>query len=168
MAEHRVYLASCGLFLAIGDGVGRASAWFERRGLRRWVSRVAIGLVLVSYLGLTITRNQMWSSPVSLWGEAVDLAPEHFRPRLLLGEALEDAGRRSEAADEYRTAIQLQPGDPTGHIKLGQLLARTGQIQAAREQFQLVLAADPQNEHAHQSLAMLDRLPTQNGKGPQP
>jgi protein O-mannosyl-transferase len=168
MAEHRVYLASCGLFLAIGDAVGRSSAWFERLGLRPWVPRVAIGLVLVSCLGLTVTRNQVWSSPVSLWGEAVDLAPEHFRPRLLLGEALEDSGRRSEAADEYRTAIRLQPSDPTGHIKLGQLLARTGQIQAAREQFQLVLAADPQNEHAHQSLAMLDRLPSRSGKGPQP
>jgi protein O-mannosyl-transferase len=159
MAEHRVYLASCGLFLAIGDAAGRATSWIDRLGTRvRVLPRAVIGLTLLSYLGLTITRNQIWSSPVTLWGEAVDLAPAHFRPRLLLGEALEDVGRRSEAAEEYRRAIQLQPAEPTGHIKLGQLLARTGQVQEAREQFQLVLASDPHNEHAHQSLAMLDQL----------
>ena len=33
----------------------------------------------------------------------------------------------------------------------------------AREQFQLVLASDPHNQHAHQSLAMLDQLAIDSG-----
>ena len=32
MAEHRVYLASCGLFFAAGDGIGRLRAWAGRTG----------------------------------------------------------------------------------------------------------------------------------------
>ena len=47
-------------------------------------------------------RNRVWASPVTLWGESVDLAPGHYRPRLLLGEALQNEGRRDEAVVQFR------------------------------------------------------------------
>ena len=54
MAEHRVYLASCGLFFAIGDAAGRATSWIDRLGTRLWVlPRAVIGLTLLSCLGVT-------------------------------------------------------------------------------------------------------------------
>ena len=69
----------------------------------------------------TWLRNTVWASPVTLWRESVDLAPAHYRPRLLLGEALEDEGRRDEAIEEYKTAIRLRPGEPSGYVRLGPL-----------------------------------------------
>lgn len=158
MAEHRVYLASCGFFIAAGDAAARLAVWLEGVGHMRRLATAAFAVVLLAAGALTITRNRVWSNPIVLWGEAVDKAPEHYRPRLLLGEALEDAGRRPEAIDEYRTAIALRPSVADGYLKLGQLLARTGQLDAAREQFRQAVRVDPGNRDVRQSMAVLDRM----------
>jgi Flp pilus assembly protein TadD len=117
--------------------------------------------VLLAYAALTITRNEIWKSPVTLWGESVDLAPRHYRPRLLLGEALEDVGRSDEAATEYNTAIELRPSEPTGYVKLGQLMANRGRFREARQHFREALRVAPNNEDARRSLVVLDQMTLQ-------
>ena len=158
MAEHRVYAASCGFFLAAGEAI----AWLDERlatiGRTRLIGRMAFLVVLLSLAMLTITRNRVWASPVTLWGEAVDLAPDHYRPRLMLGEALEDAGRRAEAEDQYRKAITLRPDDVASLVKYGQFLAKSGRVDEARRHFTEALRLAPTDKDAQQSLAVLDRM----------
>ncbi len=164
MAEHRVYLASAGLFLAAGDGVAWLGAWAARISARaRPLVPVVLTLLLLSFSAETMLRNAMWRSPVALWQESVTLAPAHYRPRLLLGEALQDEGRRAEAAEEYKTAVRLRPSDPTGYVKLGRLLAESGQLQDARRQFKAALAVDPRYAPALESLKILDALESKPG-----
>jgi Flp pilus assembly protein TadD len=98
----------------------------------------------------------VWANPVTLMRESVDLAPRHNRPRLLLGEALQDAGRRADAVEEFRTAIRLRPGDPTGYVKLGRCLAEMGRLSEARSALVEALRVDPRNAGAAQSIRMLD------------
>jgi len=144
MAEHRVYLASAGLFLAAGGGVGQLRAWSARVGGRARLLVPALLVLVLVPLGIdTLIRNTVWASPVALWQEAVDLAPRHFRPRLLLGEALQDAGRRDEAVAEYRTAIELRPAEHTGYVKLGQCLIDMGRWDEATAAFARLQALDP-------------------------
>ena len=100
-------------------------------------------MVLLSFAAETVARNAMWASPVTLWQESVDLAPGHFRPRLLLGEALEDAGRRDEAIEQYQTAIRLRPAEPTGYVKLGRCLADVGRLDEATATFRRLQTLDP-------------------------
>jgi tetratricopeptide (TPR) repeat protein len=153
MAEHRVYLASAGLFLAAGAGIGRLRAWSARVGGRaRWLVSALLCLLLVSLAIDTVVRNAIWSSPVALWREAVDLAPGHFRPRLLLGEALQDAGRLDEAVAEYRTAIELRPTDETGYVKLGQCLIDMGQWDEATAAFVRLQTLEPRSVPAAMGL----------------
>jgi Flp pilus assembly protein TadD len=153
MAEHRVYLASAGLFLAAGAGIGQLRAWSERVGGRaRFLVPTILVLVLTSFAIDTVIRNTIWASPVALWREAVDLAPGHFRPRLLLGEALQDAGRRDEAVAEYRTAIELRPADETGYVKLGQCLIDMGRWNEATDAFARLQALNPQSVPAAMGL----------------
>lgn len=164
MAEHRVYLASCGLFLAAGDGIGWLGAWAGRASARaRPLVPAVLALILLSFGAETLLRNAMWRSPVALWRESVDLAPAHYRPRLLLGEALQDEGRRAEAAEEFRTAVRLRPAEPTGYVKLGRLLAEMGELHEARQQLLAALKVDPRNVSARQSLAILDAMESQSG-----
>jgi hypothetical protein len=164
MAEHRVYLASCGLFLAAGAGFSQLDAWAGRLHPRaRPLAPVILMLILLSFSADTLLRNAMWRSPVALWRESVELAPMHYRPRLLLGEALQDEGRRAEAAEQYRTAIRLRPAEPTGHVKLGRLLAELGRTSAARQQFNEALEVAPRDPAALQSIAVLDRLEAKPG-----
>jgi tetratricopeptide (TPR) repeat protein len=158
MAEHRVYLAACGLFLAAGEALTRLDRWAAgARVPLRHVAPVALALLIVSFGADTLVRNAVWHSPVALWRESVDLAPTHYRPRLMLGEALQDEGRQIEAAGEYRVAIQLRPADVTGRLKLGALLAVMGQFDEARHELLAVTALDPNNATARQALAILNQ-----------
>jgi hypothetical protein len=159
MAEHRVYLASAGFFLAAGIGISHADAWLQRAGHRmRWAGGAMMAVVIVSLSAMTLLRNAVWADPVALWQESVDLAPAHYRPRLLLGEALEDAGRRVEAIEQYRTAIRLQPADPDGYMKLGLALAAAGRLAEARQILLQALEVDPADERARKALGLLDQI----------
>jgi tetratricopeptide (TPR) repeat protein len=144
MAEHRVYLASCGLFLAAGSVGG---AWLERLGrasvLLRSLTRAAVAVAILSLGARTVLRNAVWSDPVGLWREAADRAPESVLPRTVLGETLHDAGRHAEAVEAYRTALRLRPDEPLGYLKLGICLAETGRLDEARETFEQLRARQP-------------------------
>jgi tetratricopeptide (TPR) repeat protein len=159
MAEHRVYLASCGLFIAAGAGIGRLDAWAARAGARaRPLVPVMLTVVVLSFGVDTLARNAVWASPVALWRESVDLAPTHYRPHLLLGEALQDEGRRDDAIAEYRTAIRLRPADATGHTKLGAILVTSGRAAEARQEFVTATELEPRDETARRALQFLDRM----------
>jgi len=160
MAEHRVYLASCGAFLALGAAIGWLAQWLAGQSAwLRLLSRAAFAIVMLSFGVQTVLRNAVWSDPVGLWRESVNLAPTHYRPRLLLGEALADEGRRSEAIEEFETAVRLRPTDPTGHVKLGESLADMGNLEAARRHFLEALRVDPQNASARAALTVLEKMP---------
>jgi Flp pilus assembly protein TadD len=108
-------------------------------------------------------RNAVWADPVTLWRESVDLAPRHYRPRLLLGEALQDVGRRKEAVEQYQAVIQLRPGEPMGYVKMGQYLAEIGQWAEARQQFLKAIELDPQSRSARDSLTVLNNVESRLG-----
>jgi hypothetical protein len=157
MAEHRIYLASCGAFLLAGAAASHLSRWLTDTGSRlRILSHAAVVTTLVALGAQTIARNTVWASPVTLWQESVNKAPTHYRPRLLLGEALLDTGRVDEAIVQFRTAVNLRPQEPTGYVKLGVILAETGRQDEARRYFLEALAVDPNNASARRSLSLLD------------
>src|SRR5439155_1359174 len=50
MAEHRIYLASCGAFLTLGTAIGRLSEWLARGSAwLRVLARAAFAIVVVSF-----------------------------------------------------------------------------------------------------------------------
>jgi hypothetical protein len=157
MAEHRVYLASAGFFLAVGGGLAIVADYAAQRG--PVVAAAAAGaliLVLGAYGAETLVRNATWRDPVALWRESVELAPNHYWPRLALGEALLDAGRRSDAIEQFATAIQLRPSEPRGYVKLAQSYVESGRFNEARAQLARALELDPENEAARRMLSMLE------------
>jgi hypothetical protein len=159
MTEHRVYLASLGLFLAAGAGMEAIANWFaaQPRGIRVG-ALAALAAVVVSFAAETRQRNAVWSDPVGLWRESTELAPRHPRPRLLLAESLQDAGRWHEAIEQGRIAVDLRPGDPVAHVALGRSLAFGGKLKEARRHFDEAIALDPKNTSAQRAVAVLDDL----------
>jgi Flp pilus assembly protein TadD len=136
MAEHRVYVASMGLFLAAGAAVGSlVGVLYVRRAALRWLVYGLAGVTAASLAVRTVIRNITWSSPVLLWSEAARAAPDHWFPTLLLGEALHRAGRRDEAMHAYRRAIELRPEEASAYQKLALALAETGRYEDARTVF---------------------------------
>lgn len=159
MAEHRVYTASVGLFLAIGLAVG----WLlprlsELRPTTMRVVQVALIVWLAILGGRTMLRNMQWSDPIAVWTQAVNLAPDHWVPQLLLGEELQRANRCDEAVDRFRTAIRLYPDETTGYRKLGGCLIQLGRFDDARTTFQRLRDHTPESVHATNGLGVLALL----------
>jgi protein O-mannosyl-transferase len=164
MTEHRVYLASCGFFLTAGDAIGWLRAHMEDfSALIRRGAAILLALVIAAFAAETVKRNAVWADPIKLWGESVDLAPEHYRPRLLLGEALVDAGRGEEAVEQFQTAIRLRPTEPTGYVKLGEYLALAGRWREARLYLLKAMEIDPHNASARQALTAVDSMVARPG-----
>ena len=69
-------------------------------------------------------------------------------------------GRYQTAADFYRGALKRSPGDLNAAVGLGMALGKQSKLDAADEQFDKVLAKDPDNAGAHagKAMVMLSRL----------
>ncbi len=179
MAEHRVYLASMGVFLiaalglalgAQGTSRGRTTEIAtERAGERREARRAppiqrnawrvgVLGVTLAVLGWLTVARTHVWASPVSLWADAARAAPGAWEPHYQLGDALRESGRCAEAIEQYRIVARLRPAHRDAYNNLGICLAETRQVGAAREAFGRALAIDPSFARAHNNLGGLALL----------
>lgn len=83
---------------------------------------------------------------------AVKLAPDDERAKTNLGLALAASGRQQEALE----LLSRSTGDAVGHANLGYLLAATGQLDLARQQYETALALRPDLKLAQKALAQLD------------
>jgi tetratricopeptide (TPR) repeat protein len=159
MAEHRVYLASCGVFLAIAAAVD--AAWLQLPSLRS-ISRivVAAGLIVVisALAGRTVLRNALWSNPVMVWLEASERAPRDWLPYLLLGEELHRREAHDQAASAFRRVVQLRPEEVSAYGKLGVCLSEQGQLDDAAAAFGKMKALDAQSAEASNGLALVALL----------
>ena len=117
--ERQLYLASWGLFMALAAG---ADLLREKRGAR-WPTAVAALLVIA--LGvLTVSRNMVYRSEVTLWEDTVRKSPEKARTWNNLGYAYDQAGRFHDAETAYLRALRIDPGYGLARGKLKALKAR--------------------------------------------
>lgn len=140
MAEHRLYLALAAPLVV-------ACAWtrcaLQRKAyLRGWGGFVAAALV-VALGAATVARNRVYASEQDLWADTVAKRPANPRAHYNLGRAFREAGRRDEAAAEFRRTLELQPNHAFAHFQLGALALEAGRPAEAIPSFEAALAADP-------------------------
>jgi tetratricopeptide (TPR) repeat protein len=118
--ERQLYLASWGLFLALGAGVDRLR---ERVGPRR--VDAAVGVLVIALGVLTVSRNRVYRSEVALWEDTAGKSPGKARVHNNLGYAYELGGRVRDAEAAYIRALSLDPGYGRARENLARL-ARDG------------------------------------------
>jgi Flp pilus assembly protein TadD len=162
MAEHRVYLASGGLFLVLAAVASFAS---ESARLRRpqMTHTVALGAACLVLGALTMARNQVWSSPEKLWREATVHAAGMWEPHYALGDALRASGNCSDAVAEYEAVIRLRPHHRDAHTNLGICLAQSNRLVEAEAAFRRALEVDPAFARGYTNLAALALTAGENG-----
>ncbi|MGQ0736694.1 MAG: tetratricopeptide repeat protein, partial [Acidobacteriota bacterium] len=157
MAEHRVYLASCGFFMSVA-----AFAWLgvEAAGSVRPVRfRVAAGalvVVLAVLTSMTVARNRVWSHPVSLWADASRKAPTTWIAHYGLGEAYRAEGDCAAAAGPYQRAIEIRPDNPAAYVGWAACLMAEGRHDDAQEQLRLAVYRAPGDLTARLALAAVE------------
>ncbi len=157
MAEHRVYVASCGLFLLAGMGFALLVAAAPGPGVRA-LCFAALAAVLAALLAATVLRNRVWADPGALWRDAAKKAPLTWAPFYALGDALREQGDCAAAIPAYRRAMELLPQEPRARMNLGICLAETRRYAEARQAFEDALRADPGSVQAEDNLGRLALL----------
>lgn len=115
--DRQLYLASIGVFFAVGVGVQD----LMRRAHHRWLAGAIAGLVLLGLGIATIQRNQVYGSAVAFCEDALMKSPGKPRVANNLGYAYQQAGRLAQAKLAYQQAIELDPGYWKARINLDAL-----------------------------------------------
>jgi tetratricopeptide (TPR) repeat protein len=155
MAEHRVYLATAGAFLALGAFVENLA----RQPLtmaRRRIVLAGTAAVVVVLTGLTVARNRVWADPVQLWGDASEKAPLTWGARYGLAEAYRAAGNQAAAVDAYQQAIALRPGLADAYLGLAGTWLDMGEPIKASETLRLAILRLPGDPLLKTKLAMVE------------
>jgi tetratricopeptide (TPR) repeat protein len=160
MAEHRLYLAAAGAFLAAAAAVGQLTTWARRRDylVSLLVRRAVLAGVLTVLAAATVARNQVWVDPVRLWQDAAAKAPGVWLPPYALGDVLRLRGNCAAAVPEYREALRLAPDEPFVYPNLATCLMATGRLDEAEAVLVVALRLDPDLVRAHTNLGVLARL----------
>jgi protein O-mannosyl-transferase len=121
VADRYMYLAAVGLFLACLLLLERA----------RSAALPISAVLLLAWAGLTLQRNRVWQSSITLWQDSIAKEPDNVLARNSLGLALRLAGREAEAGPHFEHAYSLAPGDGHTRLNLASHLQNTGRYDAA-------------------------------------
>ncbi|MBP7528724.1 MAG: tetratricopeptide repeat protein [Syntrophorhabdaceae bacterium] len=106
ISDRHFYQAGWGILLVVSV----AMTWLVfrlRGGVRAFA---ALGLCLAIVLGgCTVARNRAYHSEIALWEDTVLKSPQNPRAFNNLGYAYYLEGRKEEARDAYRCALQIDP-----------------------------------------------------------
>jgi protein O-mannosyl-transferase len=159
MAEHRVYLASAGIFIAVAGMAAYAVSVARPKAASLSGKYIAAAAALITVLSvLTLMRNRVWESPIALWAEAVVHAEGMWEPHYALADALRDTGNYAAAVPEYRKVVELSPAHRDAYVNLGICLAQTGHLDDAARAFRQALAIDPKFVRGYTNLGALALL----------
>lgn len=149
--EHRLYLPFVGACVAASGGffllIERYRSAFAFR-----LSVVVAVLIGFTLSAATYRRNQVWSSSVTLWQDAVRKSPGKVRPYNNLGASLNDAGRVAEAIPVLSAAIKVKPDHSEAYYNLGRSFLLTGRNIEAAEMMLVATRLKPDYYDAYVNL----------------
>ncbi len=108
--EHRNYLPSTFIFLAVAAGIRRTMDYFRYRSrVVVWSLWVFVPLLIIGLGTGTYVRNQAWQSEKTLWEDAAEKAPGESRPyHMLAAKYYQRIGDFDTAMRLYRLSLNLR------------------------------------------------------------
>jgi tetratricopeptide (TPR) repeat protein len=139
-AEHRVYLASAGIFILL-------ACWMTEV-TRRWGETQSLKIILifcVFALGImTLKRNAVWQSELSLWQDTYQKSPHKLRPLINLARAHSMEGNTDKAIKYYQDSLVEGPAVFATNYNLGDLYLTKGLVDDALRHFFLASRIEPE------------------------
>jgi Flp pilus assembly protein TadD len=151
IAEHRMYLALAPVMVALVLGV---RAGVRRLGFPPLGTAVVLVPVALLFCAMTIARNRTYATEVGLWSDTVAKAPGNPYSRNNLGIALSTAGRKAEAVDAFRGALEIDPSYAGARDNLGLALDESGKPEEAVQEYLKAVAVDPTLEEVRINLGI--------------
>lgn len=147
IVEHRMYL-SLAVVLVLILHTGHSA--MSRSGFA-----TAVLLGATGFGGLTLERNAVYRSELSLWTDTVVKRPANQVAHAMLAEAHFESGRLDSAQIHYETAVKIDPTFFVAHERLAELLLRRGRLKEAADHFDQALRLRPDFADAHNNYGIL-------------
>ena len=152
-AEHRTYLASAGIFILLAYGGSEVT---RKLGKTQPLKFFHIFCVLVGILGvLTMKRNTVWQSELSLWQDTYQKSPHKSRPLANLARAHSLLGDTEKGIKYYQEALLKEPLIFAANYNLGDLYMKKGLVPDAIRHFRLASRVRPE---IHETFARLGEI----------
>ncbi len=156
--EHRVYLASWGLFLPAA-----AAAVLAQRRLapgRRGTVALAVGsLAICAVLGTALHRRAaVWATSLALWSDVVAKSPDKVRGHMNLAGALVELQRYDEAISVLQELRTMAPEGPALGANLAIAYLESGHVEEAESEAAQVARRWPDYAPAQHTLGQLASL----------
>ncbi|MBI3620658.1 MAG: tetratricopeptide repeat protein [Nitrospirae bacterium] len=150
VANHFVYLACIGMFVAIAVTVER---FVKGDPMRRWMAIGVLCIVLAGFVVLIRAQLPVWRDPLSFWGYLAMHNPRSETVHNNLGNAYFRGNRLEEAADHYRMALRINPDSGLAHMNLGLVFQQQGRVAAAIDEYLQSIRSQPSDWLSHYNLA---------------
>lgn len=116
--------------------------------------KATAALCIISTAAGSYLRNAVWDNPVSLWTDVVSKSPGKGRDHYNLGFALAMIEDYSDAEQELKKAIELEP-TYLSHSNLASVYYLQDRIEEAEVHYLLALRYNPSHPQLHYNLGIL-------------
>jgi tetratricopeptide (TPR) repeat protein len=151
MADRYTYIPLIGLFVIIAFG---ATELLEERPFGKIVLGVLAGISLSACVVVTSHQLKYWKDGLSLFGHALAVTKDNYVMHSNYAIALNECGRRDEAASHFAEALRLIPELPEIRNNYGNALREMGKLDEAIAQYKIVIKLAPDFKLARYDLGL--------------
>ena len=126
------------------------------RNRRGW-ALAGLGIILACYLLIIQQRGRVWQSPLRLYQDAFQQAPDLPRVAGELANEYAREGRDDQAVKYYMLSDQLRTGEPATVFNLGAIYMDLGKLDLAEKYLQQAVSLDPNDAEARVNLGTVYR-----------
>ncbi len=139
-ADRYTYLPQIGLYILLTWGaVELCRSWrHQRAGLGAAAAVILAGLMAGAYV-----QTGYWKNSIPLWSHTLACTSENLMAHYNFGYALAGQGRMTEAIEQYKQALQINPDLAQPHNAWGNALVNQGKMSDAIEQYRQALQINP-------------------------
>lgn len=152
-ADHYNYLASLGVYLALGSVL----IWLsERYGNQAGLIRTIVGVWIFAVAILGFKQVGVWKDTISVVSNAINNGYYHHG-MMYFGRGVEygDLGKPQLAIQDFTKALELDPNMRDAYKFRGSLYAQDGQIDLAVKDIEKYLTYDPEDVVSWNNMAMI-------------
>lgn len=142
-AENRLYFATAGIGMGLGMLIMRVKCGIANSITKKIAFTLTLILMIGSLLLYNLHRQSVWCSKISLWGEAVRMAPGKKRPLNNLALAFFDMGDLKKAQFIIEKSIKVDPMDAVAWNTLGLVLKERKNYVEALIAYEKALSSAP-------------------------
>lgn len=150
--EHYVYVASIGVFIAMGYVFAR---YVFGSGKPRWLPAFVFLVYLVFLSATTHNRIGVFENKLTVWSDVIEKYPDHYFAYNGRGLAYMNQGRNAEALEDFTRSIKLYPDYFKPYINRAIILEKAGQTQQALQNYNHALKLNPGEPLAYSNRGVL-------------